>query len=184
MWQSAPAMTTLLMAALFASLPRVPAQPRVPQLPPELRGLTFRVRGLIADSGKCRYEMDPKAEDCMTRFEKWMGAAGLVPVREGGDLVIDEYCGINLSIDRHGNLLHISHPPWQNTAIVVWRDGAPLVTVPRGPADYVCESSGTPQQMVRDCMARSEAWAQIHIIEVLSASPELAELARCLKGAP
>jgi hypothetical protein len=166
-------MIFLAACATAEELPRVPAAPQVPQLVPALRGLTFHVRGVIADTGKSREEVDRAAQACMANFEKWMGAAGWIPVHDPqapADLIIDEYCGINLSVSRHGNLFQISHPAWQDVAIIVRRGDTPIVTVPRGPADYLCESSGTPREMLRDCMARSEAWAQAHIIEALNAS--------------
>jgi hypothetical protein len=171
----------------LAALPRVPETPQVPAFPPALQGLRFHVRGLVADSGKTRPAIDQAAQSCMSNFEQWMGHAGWIPVPDSEaptDLVIDEYCGVNLSITSRGNLIELSHPVWQDISIIVRHDGVPMVTVPRGPRDYVCESSGTREEMVRDCLARSEAWAQGRIIQELLLSEPLAALARQRAGTP
>jgi hypothetical protein len=165
----------------LATLPRVPADPRVPVFPPALRGLSFRVVARIEGDETGGPAMERIAQACIASFEQWMGAAGWTPVRDPqapADLVIEEHCTIRLSTSPHGGLLEMRRPETETLAIVVEHDGAPLVTVERGPADYVCESSGTTQEMSRDCMARAEHWAQAHILDSLIASPPLAELAR------
>ncbi len=168
----------------LAALPHVPASPRVHTFPPELSGLTFRAIANM-DGATGEQASSERAQRCIANIEEWMGAAGWTPIRDPqapADLVIEEHCVSGLSMRPAGRFVEMGHAESQTVAIVVLHDGAPLVTVPRGPADYVCESSGTRQQTVRDCEARSELWAQAQIIEALIASQPLAELAQRLRS--
>jgi hypothetical protein len=158
--------------ARLATLPRVPAQPQPPLFPPEMRGLTFRVEALVDGAVPSSQATFQTARACTANFEQWMGAAGWIPVEDpsaGADVVIEEYCTTQMRASVHGHLVELRHPERETLAIVVKRDGVPIAIVPRGPADYVCESSGTRQQMLRDCEERAEHWAQAHVIESLIA---------------
>lgn len=166
--------------ARLASLPRVPAEPRVPVFPPELRGFSFHVEPLLEGVPYGDERMARIAQSCGASFDAWMGAAGWTPVRNPSapaELVIVEHCMVHLSTHAYGNLVELSRPENENVAIEVVYHGAPIVVVPRGPADYACESSRPPQEMERDCAARSERWAQGRILDALIASAPLAQLA-------
>ncbi len=172
------------MASRLGALPRVPEAPRPPAFPPELRGLTFRTRAVLVGGDP---RMDERAQHCADNFDRWMGAAGWIPIRDPAampDLDIDEYCMVHLSAAVHGSLMELHHPASENVAIAVTHAGAPIVSVPRGPADYACLSNGTPQEVARDCEARSELWAQQNILETLIASPQLRALAQQLHPQP
>jgi hypothetical protein len=171
--------------ARLAALPQVPSLLAVPVLPPELAGLTFHVVARMDVPGPSGASA-ARVEACAASFEHWMGLAGWRPVRDPNapvDLVIEEHCTPPVATTRYGDRLEIRHPEALTLAIVVQHDGAEVVTVPRGPADYVCASSGAPREISADCMARSERWAQVQIIRALAASEPLAQLARQLKAA-
>jgi hypothetical protein len=169
--------------ARLAALPQVPLAPEVPRFPPALRGLTFHVTPLVEGAALDDGARMEVARACAANFAQWMGAAGWIAVddRAPAELAVEEHCTAGLTMRWNGALLELRHPPSQTLAIVVRHDGAPIVTVPRGPDDYVCASSALDVR--RDCLARAEAWAQAHILDTLFASPPLAALAQQLRGA-
>ncbi len=167
----------------LAALPHVPPLAQVPRFPPELQGLTFRVVALV-DGVAPGAATSARAEACAASCEEWLSDAGWTPLRDPNapvDLVIEEHCTPGVPTSLLGNLLEMGHAVTQTVAMVVEHDGAVVSTVPRGAADYVCESSGTPRQISTDCMARAERWAQAQIIGALIASEPLAQLARQLR---
>jgi hypothetical protein len=170
-------------AARLAALPRVPLAPAVPAFPAELRGLSFHVMPVVEGAVLSNSARADVQRACAANFEQWMGAAGWIPVdpQAAADLVIVEHCTAGLSTSWNGALLELRHSPSQTVAITVLHDGAPVLSVPRGPDDYVCAS--TAPDVRRDCLTRSEAWAQAHILETLIASQPLAALARQLGSA-
>jgi hypothetical protein len=165
----------------YGRLPRVPIDPQVPRFPPALRGLTFRVRAVVETGAIDGATLNRTGEACIANFERWMSEAGWTPTHDPStpvDLVIEEHCNACLSTKRSGNIVEIQHPADETIAIVVEHDGVPVITVPRGPADYVCESSGSAREIANDCMARSERWAQAHILQTLIDSDALTQLAK------
>ena len=165
----------------LASLPRVPLQIALPVFAAPLDGMTFRVEARFDGALPADVDATRIAESCVANGEKWLGEAGWIPVRDSAapaDLVIEEHCMVHLSTHVRGNALEITHPEAETIGLVVLRDGAALVTVPRGPADALCESQGPTADRKRDCLARAERWAQARILQALIDSAPLREVAR------
>jgi hypothetical protein len=166
--------------ARLVDLPRVPS-PQVTIFPPSLRGLSFRVNAHFDGAAPDDPAMASLADKCVSNFEGWMGAAGWKPVRDASaDLVIEEHCAARMQIERRGDVFEFRRPADETIAVVVAHDGVPIVTVQRGPTDYVCESNAPREQMKKDCTTRAEKWGQANIVDALITSAPIAELARRL----
>jgi hypothetical protein len=170
----------------LANLPRVPASPALIVFPPALQGLTFRVEPRFDGHAPGDPAMADTALRCVASFERWMGAMGWSPVRDPSapvDLVIEEHCAARMSIEARGDVIELKRPAEETVAVVVFHDGAEVVSVPRGPTDYVCESNVSRGQMRKDCTTRAELWGQANIMAALVASEPLAQLAQQISAA-
>jgi hypothetical protein len=167
--------------ARLASLPRVPASPALIVFPPALQGLTFRVDPRFDGHPPGDPSMADTAARCVASTERWISAAGWSPVSDASapvDLVIEEHCAARMSVEARGDLIELRRPAEETVAVVVSHDGVPVVTVSRGPNDYVCESTAPREMMRKDCTTRAELWGQANILSVLVASEPLAQLAQ------
>ncbi len=170
----------------LANLPRVPASPALIVFPPALQGLSFRVEPRFDGHAPGDPAMADTAARCVASFERWMGAMGWSPVRDPSapvDLVIEEHCAARMSIETRGDVIELKRPAEETLAVVVFHDGAEVVSVPRGPTDYVCESNVSRGQMRKDCTTRAELWGQANIMAALVASNALAQLAQQISAA-
>lgn len=167
--------------ARLASLPHLAQRYEIPAVPPGLHGLSVRLRATIVGATSAGFTVDHARRECVAGVESYCSLLGWMVVTDPSaptDLDIEFNCNGHVTPTLRGTSLEIRMPDEPAEATTRFLHAGTVVeTFPHGPSDFVCDSSGSPVDVARDCVDRARQFARARFIGDVAKSDALRQFA-------
>ena len=167
--------------ARLASLPHLAQRYDVPAVPAALHGLSVRLRATILGATSAAFTVGQAQRECVAGVESYCSLLGWMVVTDPNapaDLDIEFHCNGHVTPTLRGTSLEIRMPDEPADATTRFlHAGSVVETLPRGPSDFVCDSSGSPVEVARDCVDRARQFARTRFIGDVAKSDALRHFA-------